>query len=96
MDKPGKKLSAPAGLAADAFLAEVKKRRPTAPAAADLAAVRAEYAATVAPLRDRAAQIAAAERRLAGLVADAYGLTAEDRALLARTAPPRTPPLWPG
>ena len=91
--KPGRKLEDPAGLSAGAFLKEVKKRRGKggSATAAALAAVRREYAATVEPMKARGARLAAAERRLAELVCDAYALTPADRALLWRTAPPRTP-----
>jgi hypothetical protein len=39
----------------------------------------------------RRAEAAALERRLADLVNEAYGLTAEEVALLWQTAPPRMP-----
>ncbi len=93
--KAGRKLADGPGLAADAFLAEVKKRRPkgarTTPAA--LAALREGFEEVAAPDRRRRAEAAALEQTVAAAVHDAFGLTPADAALLRATAPPRTPPL---
>ncbi len=94
IDKPGQKLEAYAGLAADAFAAEVRQRRPKSqprlnPAAlAELKRVHESYAL---PERQRRAEMAKRERRLADLVNQAYGLSEEEVALMWRTAPPRMP-----
>lgn len=58
---------------------------------AGLRAVRDEYHAAVAPLRERQPEVDRLERRLAELVFTAYGLDAEQIALVWRTAPPRMP-----
>ena len=42
-------------------------------------------------MREKVARGLQLERRLAGLVNEAYGLTAEEVDLLWRTAPPRMP-----
>jgi hypothetical protein len=56
-----------------------------------LKSLREEYARTVEPMRETVARALRLERRLAGLVDEAYGLTAEEVALVWRTAPPRMP-----
>lgn len=53
--------------------------------------IRREHAASVAPVARRLAEAAALERSLDAMVNAAYGLSAEDVALLWRTAPPRMP-----
>ena len=59
--------------------------------AAAIAAIRAEHAATVAPMAARLAEAARREAELSALVNRAYGLTPEEEALLWATAPPRMP-----
>ena len=53
--------------------------------------LKEEYADTLTPARDAAANIHALERKLSDLVNAAYGLTPEEVALMWRTAPPRMP-----
>lgn len=93
LDKPGRDLSAPQRLDADAFVAAVRaalpKRRKLS--AADIARLKAEHRDTVEPARAAAADILALERRLSDAVNAAYGLTPEEVALMWRTAPPRMP-----
>jgi hypothetical protein len=92
--KPGQRLEEFAALEADAFVEEVRKRRPGAAGAftpATLQHLRSAYAEQAPPVRARRAEAAALERRLAELVNEAYGLTAEEVALLWETAPPRMP-----
>ncbi|MDQ3636449.1 MAG: N-6 DNA methylase, partial [Actinomycetota bacterium] len=94
VEKPGQKLENFAALDADAFVAEVRKRRPRsegrlAPAA--LKDLRAGYAEMATPTREDRTEAAALERRLSDLVIRAYGLTAEEVDLLWSTAPPRMP-----
>jgi len=94
VEKPGQKLENFAALDADAFVAEVRKRRPRsegrlAPAA--LKDLRAGYAEMATPTREDRIEAAALERRLSDLVNRAYGLTAEEVDLLWSTAPPRMP-----
>jgi hypothetical protein len=56
-----------------------------------VAAIRAEHAATVAPVATRLAEGARLENELSRLVNQAYGLTPEDERLMWATAPPRMP-----
>jgi hypothetical protein len=91
---PGQKLEDFARLDADAFVAEVRKRRSKSlgilsPAA--LKALRAGYAEQAAPVQQRQAEAVALERKIADLVNAAYGPTPEEVALLWATAPPRMP-----
>jgi hypothetical protein len=92
LESPGAALEALAGLDQQAFLAEVGKRLPKAaltPAA--MKDLTKGYHDQVTPLSERLAEAATLERRLADLVNAAYGLTAEEIALLWETAPPRMP-----
>ncbi len=94
IEKPGQKLEAFAELDLDAFVEEVRKRRPKAagkltPAA--LKALRAGYTEQAVPVQRRKAETTALERRLADLVNQAYSLTPDEIDLLWRTAPPRMP-----
>ena len=92
LEKPGQRLEAPFELTSDELVAEVKKRRgKKGLSAAALKSLREEYARTVEPMRETVARALQLERRLAGLVDEAYGLTAEEVALVWRTAPPRMP-----
>ncbi|QIN84849.1 hypothetical protein GBA63_21030 [Rubrobacter tropicus] len=94
VQKPGQKLEAFAALDADAFVEEVRKRRPKGEARltpGSLRALRAGYGEGAAPIRDARAGAAALERRLSDLVNKAYGLTDEEINLLWDTAPPRMP-----
>ena len=93
LEKPGKKLQTPYDLDSDAFAHEVKKRRGknSALSSAGLRALRAEYTATIEPMRRRMKEAAGLEGRLSGLVNAAYGLTEEEVDLMWRTAPPRMP-----
>ncbi len=78
---------------ADAFVEEVRKRRPKAAGAltsATLKALKSGYAEQAMPLRRRYAE-AALERALTDLVNAAYGLTPAEIDLLWATAPPRMP-----
>ena len=87
-----------ASLDADALTAEVRKlrgkRKPLS--AAEGGALKAEHARSVRPLQALAAEARRLERRVAELVNAAYGLTAEEVALMWRTAPPRMPGDPPG
>ncbi len=65
-----------------------KKRRLTA---ADIGALQREYADTVRPARQAAAELLRLERRLSDMVNAAYGLTPEEVQLMWQTAPPRMP-----
>jgi hypothetical protein len=69
-------------------------RRPCS--AALVSALRQEYETTVLPAGRRLAEAARLERTLSDLVNQAYGLTAEEIALMWRTAPPRMPIPPPG
>ena len=94
VETPGQQLEAFAELNLDAFLDEVRRRRPrtatrlTPAALRDLRTVYEQQVPAVRALLDEARTL---ERRLAHLINAAYGLTAAEEALLWRTAPPRMP-----
>ena len=77
----------------DAFAAAVRKTLPKSRrlSVAAFARLKQEHAATVEPARHAATQALALERQLSDLVNAAYGLTAEEVALMWATAPPRMP-----
>lgn len=87
----------PGGLAAldeDAFLREASRRRPRSLARlspGDIGALRGAHRSHVQPIRAGLAEKRRLEHRLAALVNEAYGLTAEEVELMWRTAPPRMP-----
>lgn len=92
---PGRALECFATLEATDFLAEVKKRRPKAigpltPSA--MRELRTLHEAERLPMLQRSARLRAVEQRLSQLVNQAFGLSADDVALVKKTAPPRTPP----
>lgn len=95
IDSPSRRLGEPFALSSDELVAEVRrargKRRPLSAAA--LRSLREEHARTVVPVAARLREAEVAERELAGLVCDAYGLTPEEVELIRQTAPPRMPPL---
>ncbi len=94
VEKPGQKLEDFASLAPDAFVEEVRKRRPkgegrlTPGALSDL---KSGYAEMAEPVRRARTEAASLERKLSDLVNEAYGLTDEEVDLLWKTAPPRMP-----
>lgn len=96
IERPPGALLDPFALDAGAFTAlrraVPRKRRLTS---AEFDAVAREHTASVAPVALRLAQGRRHERHLAVLVEQAYGLTAEESALMWRTAPPRMPPFAP-
>jgi hypothetical protein len=97
VDCPGEALGAFDALEGDAFVGEVKKRRRKeagrlSPRA--LVALRKLFEAETPQLIAMRAEILVIERMLAGLVHAAWGLNAEDLAVLRETAPPRMPPGW--
>jgi len=84
----------PFGLSVDGFVAALRAALPARHrtlSAAAIAAIRAEHAATIAPMWVRLAEAARHETELSALVNRAYGLTPEEEALLWATAPPRMP-----
>ncbi|HET7481075.1 MAG TPA: hypothetical protein VFJ72_16340, partial [Rubrobacteraceae bacterium] len=94
IEKPGQKLQDFAALDADAFVEEVRKRRPKSEGRltpADLRDLRSGYAEIATPVRERRAEAAGLERRLSDVVNQAYGLTPEEIDLLWSSAPPRMP-----
>ncbi|MGE5603087.1 MAG: class I SAM-dependent DNA methyltransferase, partial [Nitrososphaerales archaeon] len=94
VDSPGQKLSTVETLDESSFIAEVRARRSrTAPrlTPAALKDLKSTYAAHVLPLRTLVDRMATTERQVAAWVNAAYGLTAEDVALMWKTAPPRMP-----
>lgn len=58
---------------------------------ADVKRLREEHGRSVVPLQALAAEARGLEWRVAELVNAAYGLTAEEVALMWKTAPPRMP-----
>jgi len=96
VEKPGQKLGDFAALGPDAFVEEVRKRRPKGEGRltpGTLRDLKNGYAEMVEPVRQARTEAASLERRLSDLVNEAYGLTAEDVDLLWKTAPPRMPRL---
>jgi hypothetical protein len=94
IEKPGQKLEDFASLDTDAFVQEVKKRKPKpagglSPAA--LKAVRQVYSDYAPEIQSRKTEALALEHRLSDLVNQAYGLTPEEIDLMWKTAPPRMP-----
>jgi hypothetical protein len=94
IEKPGQKLEDFASFDADAFIQEVKKRKPKpagglSPAA--LKAVRQVYSDYAPEIQARKTEALILEHRLSDLVNQAYGLTAEEIDLMWKTAPPRMP-----
>ncbi len=91
--KPSLKLQSPIDLDSDGFVAEVKKvrgkKKPLT--AAGLMALREEYVRLIEPARKLAAEAVKLEHETSDLVNAAYGLTADEVALLWQTAPPRMP-----
>ena len=86
-----------ANLGSDAFVHEVKKRRPKkgAPLSpAGLKALRALFEAEAPGIIEKRTRILDLERTIAAAVHEAYGLTAEDLDLLRATQPPRMPNGW--
>ena len=94
VEKPGQKLGDFAALGDDAFVEEVRNRRPKGEGRltpGTLRDLKNGYAEMVEPVRQARTEAASLERRLSDLVNEAYGLTAEDVDLLWKTAPPRMP-----
>jgi hypothetical protein len=93
LEKPSRTLSDPSQLDADGFVAAVRSALPRSRnwSAAEIARLKQEYADTLMPARNVAAEILALERKLSDLVNVAYGLTPDEVALMWRTAPPRMP-----
>jgi hypothetical protein len=94
IQEPGKRLTHAAGLDLQTFVDEVRKRRPRTakkltPAA--LKALRDGYSEQMEPVQEGKTEAETLERRVSDLVNRAYGLTAEECALLWETAPPRMP-----
>lgn len=94
IQKPGKLLTHSVEFDLQAFLNEVRERRPRTlgkltPAA--LRALQTGYIEQLIPAQQRRAEAAALEHRLNELVNAAYGLTPEEVALMWETAPPRMP-----
>jgi len=94
VEKPGQKLEDFASLDADAFVEEVRKRRPRSASRLTPAALRdlrSGYTEMATPVREERAEAAKLERRLSDLVNRAYDLTSEEVDILWSTAPPRMP-----
>jgi hypothetical protein len=90
---PPAALASPFALSADAFADALRKVLPKKRklSVAEVAAVKAAHAGTVAPITARLSEAARLERDLSAVVNAAYGLTPEEEALVWRTAPPRMP-----
>jgi hypothetical protein len=94
VEKPGQKLEDFATLGPDAFVDEVRKRRPKGEGRLTPGALRdlkGGYAEMAGPVRQERSEAAGLERRLSDLVNEAYGLTGEEVDLMWKTAPPRMP-----
>ena len=90
---PPTAVQSPFALSADAFAGAVRKALPRSRklSVATVAAIRQAYVDTVAPVATSLQEAARLERELSATVNAAYGLTAEEEALVWRTAPPRMP-----
>lgn len=93
IDKPGNALTESYNLTTDAFVDEVKKRRPgrSTVTSAELRRLREEYDGTVPGLRALNSRATEIEMELSDLVFEAYGLSEEEMSVIWRTAPPRMP-----
>jgi Eco57I restriction-modification methylase/TaqI-like C-terminal specificity domain/N-6 DNA Methylase len=94
VEKPGQKLQDFAGLGPDAFVEEVRKRRPKGEGRltpGSLRDLRSGYTEMAEPVRQARAEAESLERKLSDLVNQAYGLTDDEVNLLWKTAPPRMP-----
>lgn len=92
--EPGKRLENFFELEAQAFVDEVRKRRPRTASKltpATLRALQTGYSEQLTPIQQLRTEAVALERRLSDLVNAAYGLTPEEVSLLWETAPPRMP-----
>jgi len=91
--KPGRALLNFDALTPDAFVTAVqaaipRRRKLTA---GDIAELKREHGATIEPARAARRTMFTLEQQLSDLVNTAYGLTAEEVALMWETAPPRMP-----
>lgn len=93
LEKPSRSLANPHQLDPDGFVAAVRVALPKSRkwSAAEIARLKKEYADTLVPAGQAAAEILSLERKLSDLVNTAYGLTPDEIALMWRTAPPRMP-----
>jgi hypothetical protein len=91
--KIGRGLAASHELDVESFVSAVRAALPKSRkwSAAEIARLKKEYADTVIPARNAAADILVLERKLSDLVNAAYSLTPDEVALMWRTAPPRMP-----
>lgn len=96
VESPGNLLLDFAALDSDAFVREVKKRRPKGAvlSPAGLRALRELHALQASPIHSARAVVLDHERFIADTVHAAYGLNSDDLALMRTTAPPRMPPGW--
>jgi hypothetical protein len=96
VERPGLKLGDFASLGPDAFVEEVRKRRPKSEGRftpGSLRDLKSGYAEMADPVRQARTEAANLERKLSDLVNEAYGLTVEEVDFLWKTAPPRMPRL---
>ena len=94
VQEPGARLEDFATLDVHAFVEEVRKHRPKAarkltPAA--LKDLQNGYTEQIVHVQQNMTEALMLERKLSDLINTAYGLTAEEVALLWATAPPRMP-----
>ncbi len=93
IDKPSQKLQSVVNLDPETFIAEVRKLRgrskPLSPQG--LRALKDGYTQSVEPMKVLLTEAIALEGRLNDIVNQAFGLTADEVALMWRTAPPRMP-----
>ncbi len=91
MEKPSQKLQDMASLDTDTLVAEVKKAcgKTQSLTVAGLKALKDEHPRSIVPLQALATEARQLEQHVAERVHAAYGLTAEEVALMWRTAPPR-------
>jgi len=94
IEKPGQKLDDFAAIGPEAFVEEVRKRRPKGEGRltpGSLRDLRSGYSEMAEPVQQARVEAATLERKLSDLVNQAYGLTDDEVDLLWKTAPPRMP-----
>lgn len=95
IDTPGRALEDFAALSTDAFVNEVKKRRPKTKGSikpGELRELRQVHEGERLPMLQRTQRLLLLEKALSTLVNRAFQLTEDDLLLLQKTAPPRSPP----
>lgn len=94
VETPGNALSDFPSLNSEDFVREVRKRRKAPLSPGGLKALRTLFEDEAPPIQAKRARILSLETQIAAQVHTAWGLSADDLALLRATQPPRMPPGW--